>query len=207
MVRFLMLVNQLICKFSTSVQDIVAEVFPVTASTVFSMSPTDAALSGSGTNTEVWRHQSNENLYLLCSLIRWALSWYIILYCVVCFLRLMHSDDVSNYSKNCWQEFRELQELQKSFYTFLHVITMHGLSSVFLSPKGRGYLDQLMQLLLHTSCNHRDILVRKVCFEFLIILLSCICSIFWNFEKFKGVIREDEKASSSSLLWGPKCCF
>jgi len=60
------------------------------------------------------------------------------------------------------QEIRELQELQKTFYTFLHVITTHDLSSVFLSTKSRGYLDKMMHLLLHSACNHKDILVRKV---------------------------------------------
>lgn len=60
------------------------------------------------------------------------------------------------------QEIRELQELQRIVYTFLHVITTHDLSSVFLSPKSRTYLEPMMQLLLNTSCNHKDILVRKV---------------------------------------------
>ncbi|KAK4773473.1 hypothetical protein SAY87_028492 [Trapa incisa] len=124
MARFLVLVNQLICKFSISVQDIIAEVFPVIVGRIFGMIPMDTVLSGPGTNTE---------------------------------------------------EFRELQELQKSFYTFLHVITMHGLSSVFLSPKGIGFLDQLMQLLLHTSCNHNDPLVRKTCVQIFTRLIKDWC--------------------------------
>ncbi|PKI74278.1 hypothetical protein CRG98_005335 [Punica granatum] len=52
MVRFLVLLNQLICKFSTLVQEIVEEVFPVIAGRIFGMIPTDAILSGPGTNTE-----------------------------------------------------------------------------------------------------------------------------------------------------------
>ncbi|CAL2244979.1 unnamed protein product [Prunus armeniaca] len=60
------------------------------------------------------------------------------------------------------EENRELQELQRTLYTFLHVITTHDLSSVFLSPKSRSYLHPIMQLLLFTSCKHKDILVRKV---------------------------------------------
>lgn len=63
---------------------------------------------------------------------------------------------------NKFQEIRELQELQRTVYTFLHVITTHDLSEVFLSPKSRGYLDPMMQLLLHTSCHHKDTLIRKV---------------------------------------------
>lgn len=72
-----------------------------------------------------------------------------------------------------------MQELQRTLYTFLHVITTHDLSSVFLSPKSRSYLQPIMQLLLFTSCKHKDILVRKVCvlglplaFWFLFILIT-----------------------------------
>lgn len=61
-----------------------------------------------------------------------------------------------------FQEVRELQELQRTLYTFLHVITTHDLSPVFLFPKCKAYLDPVMQLLLFSSCNHKDILVRKV---------------------------------------------
>lgn len=57
---------------------------------------------------------------------------------------------------------RELIELQRTLYTFLHVIATHDLSSVFLTPKSGAYLDPMMQLLLSTSCNHKDITVRKV---------------------------------------------
>ncbi|XP_058005114.1 exportin-T isoform X2 [Hevea brasiliensis] len=111
MVGFLLLLNQLICKFNTSVRDIMEEVFPAIAGRVFNVIPKDAFPSGPGTNSE---------------------------------------------------EIRELQELQKTFYTFLHVITTHGLSSIFLSPKSRVYLDSLMQLLLYAACSHKDILVRKI---------------------------------------------
>eukprot|EP00257_Ricinus_communis_P017638 XP_015576121.1 exportin-T isoform X2 [Ricinus communis] len=97
MVGFLVLLNQLICKFNTLVHDIVEEVFPAIAGRIFSVIPRDAFPSGPGTNTE---------------------------------------------------EIRELQELQKTMYTFLHVIATHDLSSVFLSPKSRGYLDSLMQIFI-----------------------------------------------------------
>lgn len=49
-----MLLNQLICKFSTSVHDIVDEVFPAIASRVFSVLPQDAIPCGPGGITEVW---------------------------------------------------------------------------------------------------------------------------------------------------------
>ncbi|KAK9099526.1 hypothetical protein Syun_026571 [Stephania yunnanensis] len=70
----------------------------------------------------------------------------------------------------------ELQELQKTFYTFLHVVTTHDLSSVFLSLKSRVYLDPLIQLLLHTSCSHKDILVRKACVQIFIRLIKDWCA-------------------------------
>lgn len=62
-----------------------------------------------------------------------------------------------------FQEIRELQELQRTLYTFLHVIATHDLSPIFLSPRGQGYLDPMMQLLLYASCYHNGIAVRKVC--------------------------------------------
>ncbi|KAK3030933.1 hypothetical protein RJ639_036671 [Escallonia herrerae] len=121
LVGFLVLINQLICKFNTAVHDIVEELYPVLASRIFNILPRDAFPSGPGSNTE---------------------------------------------------EIRELQELQRTLYTFLHVITTHDLSSVFLSPKSRGYLDPMMQLLLFTSCNHKDILIRKACVQIFIRLIK-----------------------------------
>lgn len=38
----------------------------------------------------------------------------------------------------------------------------HDLSSVLLTPTCREYLNSIIELLLITSCNHKDILVRKV---------------------------------------------
>ncbi|KAI5594165.1 hypothetical protein POPTR_003G066200v4 [Populus trichocarpa] len=125
MVGFLVLLNQLICKFSTSVHDIVEEVFPAIAGRIFSLIPTEPFPLGHGTNSE---------------------------------------------------EIRELQELQKTLYTFLHVITTHDLSSVFLSPKSRDYLDKMMQLLLQSACHHEDILVRKACVQIFIRLIKDWCT-------------------------------
>ncbi|XWS20068.1 hypothetical protein CRYUN_Cryun31cG0069800 [Craigia yunnanensis] len=120
MVGFLLLLNQLICKFSTLVHDILEEVFPAIAGRVFN-AIRRADSSGPEANTE---------------------------------------------------EIRELQELQKTLYTFLHVITMHGLSSVFLSPRSQDFLNSIMQLLLHTSCHHKDIITRKACVQIFIRLIK-----------------------------------
>ncbi|KAF7814037.1 exportin-T [Senna tora] len=74
------------------------------------------------------------------------------------------------------EEIRELQELQRTLYTFLHVITTHDLSSVFLSPKCSAYMNEVMQLLLYSSCNHKDILVRKACVQIFIRLIKDWCA-------------------------------
>ncbi|XP_054783899.1 exportin-T [Prosopis cineraria] len=125
MVSFLLLLNQLICKFNVLVRDILEEIFPAVAGRIFSIIPRESLPFGSGAVTE---------------------------------------------------EIRELQELQRTLYTFLHVITAHDLSSVFLSPKSTAYMNEVMQLLLHSSCNHRDILVRKACVQIFIRLIKDWCS-------------------------------
>ncbi|KAG6733275.1 hypothetical protein I3842_01G218800 [Carya illinoinensis] len=135
MTSFLLLLNQLICKFNTLFRDILEEVFPAIAGRIFNVIQTDAFPSGPGTNTE---------------------------------------------------EVRELQDLQRTLYTFLHVIATHNLSYVFLSPKSRGYLDPMMQLLLYTSCNHSDILVRKACVQIFITLIKDWCSRPSGEEKVPG---------------------
>eukprot|EP00258_Populus_trichocarpa_P033471 XP_024449490.1 exportin-T [Populus trichocarpa] len=135
MVGFLVLLNQLICKFNASMHHIVEEVFPAIASRIFRIV---SLPSGDGTSSE---------------------------------------------------EIRELQELQKTFYTFLHVITTHDLSSVFLSTKSRGYLDKMMHLLLHSACNHKDILVRKACVQIFIRLIKDWCTRPYGEEKVPGFQR------------------
>ncbi|KAF3452025.1 hypothetical protein FNV43_RR08121 [Rhamnella rubrinervis] len=135
MVGLLLLLNQLICKFSTLVYDILDEVFPAIIGRILSIIPRDAFPSGPGTNTE---------------------------------------------------EFRELQELQRTLYTFLHVIAMHELSSIFLSPKSRDYLYPLMQMLLYASCKHREILVRKACVQIFIRLIKDWCAKPQGEEKVPG---------------------
>ncbi|KAM7471868.1 hypothetical protein LguiA_010051 [Lonicera macranthoides] len=118
---FLLLLNQLICKFNVAVRDIMEEVYPVIANKIFNIIPRDPFPSEPGNNTE---------------------------------------------------EIRELQELQRTFYTFLNVIATHDLSVVFLSPQSRPYLEVMMQLLLSTSCNHKEILVRKACVQIFIRLIK-----------------------------------
>ncbi|KMT04827.1 hypothetical protein BVRB_7g169980 [Beta vulgaris subsp. vulgaris] len=136
LVGVLVLLNQLICKFSTSVYNILDEVFPTIASRAFSVIPKNGfPCGGPGSDAE---------------------------------------------------EIRELQELQRTFYTFLNVIATHDLSSVFLSSKGRVYLDPIMQLLLYSSCNHKDITVRKACVQVFIRLIKDWCTSPYGEEKVPG---------------------
>ncbi|XP_022721605.1 exportin-T-like isoform X9 [Durio zibethinus] len=84
------------------------------------------------------------------------------------------------------EEIREVQELQKTLFTFLHVITTHDLSSVFLSPRSRDFLTAIMQLLLHTSCHHKDIITRKACVQIFIRLIKDWCARPYGEEKVPG---------------------
>ncbi|MED6205082.1 hypothetical protein PIB30_014770 [Stylosanthes scabra] len=127
MVGFLLLLNQLMCKFNTSVHDILEESFPVVAGRVLSVIAGEALLLGPGALTAIT------------------------------------------------EEVRELQELQQTFLSFLHVVATHNLSSILLSPKSREYLDQIMQLLLYSSCNHKDTLIRKACVQIFIRLIKDWC--------------------------------
>lgn len=53
MVAFLVLLNQLICKFKTALHDILEEVYPDIASRIFNIIPRNGFPSGPGSNTEV----------------------------------------------------------------------------------------------------------------------------------------------------------
>ncbi|GJN11050.1 hypothetical protein PR202_ga29210 [Eleusine coracana subsp. coracana] len=95
MVEFLILVNQIICKFNTSASDILEDVFPTVASRLSMILSQDAFSAGPASNTE---------------------------------------------------EMRELQELQRTLYTFLHAMALHDLSTILLAPSCRQYLETIMQL-------------------------------------------------------------
>ncbi|WJX85791.1 hypothetical protein P8452_68194 [Trifolium repens] len=122
---FLLLLNQLICKFNILVRDILEEIFPSVADRIFRVIPREGLPSGPDAVTE---------------------------------------------------EIRELQELQRTLYTFLHVIATHDLSTVFIAPKCKAYLDPVMQLLFYSSCNHKDVLLRKACVQIFIRLIKDWCA-------------------------------
>ncbi|KAH7655403.1 exportin-T protein [Dioscorea alata] len=84
------------------------------------------------------------------------------------------------------EEVRELQELQRVLYTFLHVMATHELSSVLLAPTCREYLNSIIELLLITSCNHKDILVRKQCVQIFVRLIKDWCKKYNGEDKLPG---------------------
>ncbi|CAA6664224.1 unnamed protein product [Spirodela intermedia] len=135
MVEFLLLINQLICKFNTSVGGILEDIFPTVASRMFSILPKDGFPSAPGGNVE---------------------------------------------------EIRELQELEKTLFTFLHVVATHDLSSILLAPKSRGYLDIIIQMLLFSSCSHKDMVVRKTCVHILVRFTKDWCDKVENLDKVPG---------------------
>uniref|UniRef100_A0A1D1YNA1 Exportin-T n=1 Tax=Anthurium amnicola TaxID=1678845 RepID=A0A1D1YNA1_9ARAE len=135
MVEFLLLINQLICKFNTAVVGILEDIFPAMASRLFCFLPKETFPSGPGSNTE---------------------------------------------------EIRELQELQKTLFTFLHVVATHDLSSILLAPKSQAYLDVIIQLLLFASCSHKDMIVRKTCVQILVRFTKDWCDKVENRDKVSG---------------------
>lgn len=83
------------------------------------------------------------------------------------------------------------------FYTFLHVIATHDLSSVFLSPQSQVYLDPMVQMLLNACCNHNDIFVRKV-----VVVYICVCftiSYFWGSAFLLYIINSVQLFSISAV--------
>ncbi|PKA52335.1 Exportin-T [Apostasia shenzhenica] len=135
MVDFLLLINQVICKFGTSVERIMEEIFPKVASRLTVILSSNPFSSGLGSNTE---------------------------------------------------ELRELQELQRVSYAFIHVMVTHDISSVFIAPNNMGYLDSIMQLLLLTSCSHKDVLI---CVQIFVKLTKDWCSKYNGEDKVPGFRR------------------
>uniref|UniRef100_A0ACD5WQM9 Uncharacterized protein n=1 Tax=Avena sativa TaxID=4498 RepID=A0ACD5WQM9_AVESA len=84
------------------------------------------------------------------------------------------------------EEMRELQELQRTLYTFLHGMVTHDLSTILLAPTCRQYLETIMQLLLYTSCSHKDILLRKACVQIFIRLIKDWCTTSKADDKLPG---------------------
>ncbi|KAJ0241025.1 Exportin-T [Hirschfeldia incana] len=154
MVGFLVLLNQLICKFSTSLSCILEEVYPVVAERIYGLIPKDGKSSPSPSRSE-------------------AIT----------------------------EDTRELIELQRTFYTFLHVMATHDLSSVFLTPKCMPHLEEMMPLLLNTCCTHKDITVRKACVQIFIRLIEDWCPKPNTEEKLPGF--QDYMINT----FATNCCF
>lgn len=84
------------------------------------------------------------------------------------------------------EEIRELQELHRISFAFIHVMVTHDLSYVFLASNSICYLDAIMRLLLFTSCNHKDVLVKKICVQIFIKLIKDWCSKDTSEDKVPG---------------------
>lgn len=139
MVNFLVLINQLICKFGSAMSGMLEEIFPAIASRLFAILPRDAISMGPGSNTE--------------------------------------------------QEAHELQELERTFCMFLHVLAIHDLSSVFLAQKSMGFMEAIMHMLLLRSCSHKDVLIRKQCVQIFVRLIKDWCTGYSGEDKVPGFRR------------------
>ncbi|CAM6105358.1 unnamed protein product [Calypogeia fissa] len=84
------------------------------------------------------------------------------------------------------EEVRELQELQRCVFTFLHVVTSNDLSLVLITPGSSPWLNDISQLLLEATCNHKDVLVRKICVQIFTKLISDWCGGSMEEEKVPG---------------------
>lgn len=87
------------------------------------------------------------------------------------------------------EEVQELQELQRVYFTFLQAIAVNELASVFLASKNSHLLNDVIQSILNASCEHTDVLVRKVCVQIFICLIKDWCGTRIEEEKVPGFRR------------------
>ncbi|KAI5083164.1 hypothetical protein GOP47_0002907 [Adiantum capillus-veneris] len=98
------------------------------------------------------------------------------------------------------EEMQNLQELERVYFTFLQGITSNELSSILLSSKNSHLLNDVIQSVLVASCQHKDVLVRKVCVQIFTRLVKDWCGTRVEEEKvpgFRGFIVE---------TFAAKCC-
>ncbi|KAL3700068.1 hypothetical protein R1sor_018090 [Riccia sorocarpa] len=87
------------------------------------------------------------------------------------------------------EEVRELQELHRCFFTFLHAITSNDLSAVLITPQASQWLPDVSQLILEAACHHKDVLVRKICVQIFTRLIADWCDCGSMDEKVPGFRR------------------
>jgi len=99
------------------------------------------------------------------------------------------------------EEVRELLELQRNYFLLLHAVTAQELSSVMLTPQSSHLLENIIGLLLDASCNHQDVLVRKICVQVFSKLITDWC----------GTSSEDEKVPGFRQFmverFAAECCI
>eukprot|EP00250_Pteridium_aquilinum_P019445 c24434_g1_i1 orf=571-3564(+) len=84
------------------------------------------------------------------------------------------------------EEMQDLQELERVYFTFLQGITSNELSSIMLSFKNSHLLNDIIQSTLVASCQHKDVLVRKVCVQIFSRLIKDWCGTRVEEEKVPG---------------------
>ncbi|KAG6542252.1 hypothetical protein Mapa_016380 [Marchantia paleacea] len=104
-------------------------------------------------------------------------------------LTLLPKDGFPEGSGTNTEEVRELQELHRCFFTFLHVVTSNDLSLVLITPQSRHWLQDISQLILEAACHHKDVLVRKICVQIFTKLISDWCAGSAVEEKVPGFRR------------------
>ncbi|MCO5598109.1 hypothetical protein L7F22_052200 [Adiantum nelumboides] len=98
------------------------------------------------------------------------------------------------------EEMQNLQELERVYFTFLQGITSNELSAILLTSKASHLLNDIIQTVLVASCQHKDVLVRKVCVQIFTCLVKEWCGTRVEEEKvpgFRGFIVE---------TFAAKCC-
>lgn len=84
------------------------------------------------------------------------------------------------------EEVRELLDLQRNYFLLLHAMTTQELSSVMLSQQSSPLLQNIIGLLLDSACNHKDVLVRKICVQVFNKLIGDWCGASPEEEKVPG---------------------
>eukprot|EP00249_Psilotum_nudum_P020366 c27671_g3_i1 orf=86-3106(+) len=98
------------------------------------------------------------------------------------------------------EEIRELQEIQRVYFSFLQAIISNELSSVLFAPQSKPLLNDVIQSILDASCSHKDMLVRKICVQLFIKLIRDWC----------GTFNDDEVPGFCQFIietFAPKCCM
>ncbi|XP_024390921.1 exportin-T isoform X2 [Physcomitrium patens] len=99
---------------------------------------------------------------------------------------ILPQDGFSEGPGSLTEEVRELLDLQRNYFLLIHAMTTQELSPVMLSQKSSPLLQNIIGLLLDASCNHKDVLVRKICVQVFNKLIADWCVASPEEEKVPG---------------------